>query len=144
MATNGTLRPIREGIERAQAVVEAVEAMYAHDKAGTRELLDRLSKACGGSAVRRSTTFGRVRKLLEDGGNRPRSKAEIAEQTGIPETTIHSLIYKSNRDSFESLDDPSGGRAKLFRLVGVATQEPEPVRGPGPSHTYGADDDIPF
>jgi hypothetical protein len=47
------------------------------------------------------------------------TKDQIANLTGLPANTIHTTMYRSHKSQFESLPNPKGGRARVYRFKGA-------------------------
>ena len=60
-----------------------------------------------------------VRDCYEKAKWVPLTKDQIVQLTGLPENSIHTMIYRSHSGHFESLPNPDGGRAKVYRFKGA-------------------------
>lgn len=114
------LKPIRERLDLQKRIVDAVDELYDLDPNTARALLEKLSFACGASGrggSGRLSAYDQVREVFKANNNKPLSKVDICQRAGVAEGTVHSLLYKSHKDRFEAVDDPAGGRAKLYKLA---------------------------
>lgn len=58
-----------------------------------------------------------VRRFFAREPDVPKTKDEIVSGTGLSDSAVHTLIYRSKPKLFDSLPNPDGGRERVYRLL---------------------------
>lgn len=134
MSAQTKLHEIAQEFELPGTIVRLFGDLHELSPEMAQRLLDKLRTVVhpsNGSVIRRPrgkanrskfTRFERLALMFSETDNKPKTKGQIAEESGLTAHQIHTLIYTSHTDSLKKLDDPHGGRAKFYQLTQEALE----------------------
>lgn len=134
MSAQTKLNEIAQEFELPGTIVRLFGELHELSPEMAQRLLDKLRTVVhpsNGSVIRRPrgkanrskyTRFERLALMFSETGNEPKTKGQMAEDSGLTAHQIHTLIYTSHTDSLKKLDAPDGSRAKLYQLTPAALE----------------------
>ena len=110
-----------ERYERPARIVREFGELAKEYPQVAHDLLNELTKflPTNGIVKRGETQSQRVARLFKENGNTPLTKSQIAEQTEIPENSLHGIIYGQNT---VLIRDGKRDRSATYRLRTDADQ----------------------
>ena len=133
---------LRKTLETQGEIARAFESLVTLSpdtaKVLVAQMADAVGLRCGDAAAadrqsrRGDGPLGEVERYFVRIGNTAKTKAEIVEETGINPNSLHTLLYGANKDMFDRLDNPAGGKGKIFRLTEEALRDARASHGMEP------------
>lgn len=120
------IEDLRAQYELPLVIIQRFQTLMERDTREARKLVKQLAEiagvptesaqAKGGATTRSDDAFQQVLEWFARNQNRPATKAEIVSGSGVNEHTVHTLLYKAQKDSFEGMPHPDGGKRRVYRL----------------------------